>query len=187
MGHRLSKIYTRTGDKGTTGMADGSRLNKSDLRIQSIGGTDELNSIIGLLLTESLPDECAELLLTIQHQLFDLGAELSLPPGNNRIQPQDTEKLEQALDRLNESLPPLKEFILPGGSKPAALCHLARTVCRRVERDLVALNEQTPVSELSLSYVNRLSDLFFVLARWLNKWGNHPDVLWEPAEKPTGR
>ena len=115
--------------------------------------------------------------------MFDLGAELSLPPGNDRILPGDTDKLEQALDQYNDSLSPLKEFILPGGSGAAALCHLARTVCRRAERDLVSLNREQPVSTASLAYLNRLSDLLFVLARSINKQTGHPDVLWQPAAK----
>lgn len=183
MGHRLSKIYTRTGDQGTTGLADGSRLPKDHPKIVAAGSVDELNSVIGLILVEPVDDKTRELLSGIQHTLFDLGAELSLPPGNDRILPGDTDKLEQALDQYNESLSPLKEFILPGGSPAAALCHLARTVCRRAERDLVSLNHEQPVSAASLTYLNRLSDLLFVLARSINKQADHPDVLWQPAAK----
>lgn len=182
MGHRLSRIYTRTGDKGTTGLGNGDRVAKDHVRIEAIGNVDELNSVIGLLLTETLPDDLASACGTIQHRLFDLGAELSLPPGNDRIQAGDVDLLEQQLDHFNETLPPLKEFILPGGSKAAAICHLARTVCRRAERSLVALSGNAEVSAISLSYLNRLSDLLFVMARAMNKLGGHPDVLWEPAQ-----
>lgn len=184
MGNRLSKIYTRTGDKGTTGLGDGSRVGKDHQQIVAIGDTDELNSLIGVIISELDPGELVDLLSVIQHRLFDLGAELSLPPGNARMLAGDTEQLEQALDHYNESLTPLKEFILPGGNKAAALCHLARTVCRRAERSLVALNTVQPVSETALSYLNRLSDLLFVLARWINKQAGQPDILWIPAQKP---
>ena len=183
MGHRLSEIYTRTGDQGTTGLADGSRVAKDDPKIVAAGSVDELNSVIGLILVEPVDDDARMLLSGIQHTLFDLGAELSLPPGNDRILPRDTDKLEQALDQYNESLSPLKEFILPGGCGAAALCHLARTVCRRAERDLVSLNREHAVSGDSLAYLNRLSDLLFVLARAINKQAGQPDVLWQPAAK----
>jgi cob(I)alamin adenosyltransferase len=184
MGNRLSKIYTRTGDKGTTGLGDGSRVGKEHPQVVAIGDTDELNSQLGVVISELGTGELADLLSTIQHRLFDLGAELSLPPGEIRIQQEDTESLEQAIDRFNADLPPLKEFILPGGSKAAAQCHLARAVCRRAERSLVNLNNTQPVSEFALSYLNRLSDLLFVLARFINRESGHPDILWKPLEKP---
>lgn len=184
MSNRLSKIYTRTGDKGTTGLGDGSRVDKDHVKIESIGTIDELNSVVGIILTESIQDRLKDLFSGIQHRLFDLGAELSLPTGNDRLQAVDVDQLEQALDHYNESLPPLKEFILPGGTPAAALCHLARTVCRRAERNMVTLNKLQPVSAISLAYINRLSDLFFVLARWLNKQDDQPDILWKPAKKP---
>lgn len=182
MGFRLSKIYTRTGDKGTTGLGDGSRVNKDHAQIEAIGTVDELNSVLGLMLTEPVPEDLAEIFVEIQHKLFDLGAELSLPPGSHRLIAGDIDRLEVLLDRYNESLAPLKDFILPGGSKAGALCHLARTVCRRAERTLVSLNAIRPVSETSLSYLNRLSDLLFVLARILNKRDGCADVLWQPSQ-----
>jgi len=187
MGNRLSKIYTRTGDKGTTGLGDGSRVGKDHPQISAIGDTDELNSHIGAVIAELGRGDIAELLSNIQHRLFDLGAELSLPPGNDRVRKEDIEYLEQTLDRYNAELIPLKEFILPGGSKAAAACHLARAVCRRAERSLVLLNGTQPVSEYSLSYMNRLSDLLFVLARYINRETNHPDILWKPLEKPDSK
>jgi len=187
MGNRLSKIYTRTGDNGTTGLGDGSRVNKDHPQIVAIGDTDELNSQLGAVIAELGSGEVAELLADIQHRLFDLGAELSLPPGNQRIRQEDIGNLEQALDRFNEELPALKEFILPGGSKAAAQCHLARAVCRRAERSLVLLNHTHPVSEFSLGFLNRLSDLLFVLARYINRASSHPDILWKPLEKPGSK
>lgn len=186
MGNRLSKIYTRTGDKGTTGLGDGKRLGKAHPQVVAIGDTDELNSQLGIVISELGNGELTDLLSTIQHRLFDLGAELSLPPGEVRIQQQDTELLEQAIDRFNAGLPPLKEFILPGGSKAAAQCHLARAICRRAERSLVGLNDVQPVSEFAMSFLNRLSDLLFVLARFINLESNHPDILWTPLKKPGG-
>lgn len=184
MGYRLSKIYTRTGDTGTTGLGDGNRVGKDHPQIAAIGEIDELNSQIGAVVAELGTGSVAELLSGIQHRLFDLGAELSLPAGNDRIRQEDTAALEQALDHLNAALEPLQEFILPGGTKAAAQCHLARAVCRRAERSLVLLNHTRPVSEFSLSYLNRLSDLLFVLARYINRESGHPDILWKPLEKP---
>jgi len=184
MGNRLSKIYTRTGDKGTTGLGDGNRVGKDHPQIAVIGDVDELNSQIGAVVAELGAGDVAELLSGIQHRLFDLGAELSLPAGNDRIRKEDTAALEQALDHFNAGLEPLKEFILPGGTKAAAQCHLARAVCRRAERSLVSLNHIHPVSEFSLRYLNRLSDLLFVLARYINRESSHPDILWKPLQKP---
>lgn len=183
MGHRLSKIYTRTGDQGTTGLADGARISKDHPKIIAAGSVDELNSMIGLVLAEITDIKTRELLSGIQHTLFDLGAELSLPPGNDRILQRDVDTLEQVLDQYNDSLGPLKEFILPGGCRAAATCHLARTVCRRAERDLVSMGREQPVSVTSLAYLNRLSDLLFVLARAMNKQAGHADVLWQPAAR----
>jgi len=179
MGHRLSKIYTRTGDDGTTGLGDGTRASKDSLRISAIGTIDELNSVIGLVLTESLPDQLQVLLTDIQHRLFDLGGELSLPPGHPLIKADHTLQLEKALDEFNEVLPPLKDFVLPGGTRSAALLHLARTVCRRGERELVALKKEFEISADAMCYINRLSDLLFVLARWENRRAGQPDVLWQ--------
>ena len=183
MGHRLSKIYTRTGDDGTTGLGDGTRTAKDSIRISAIGAIDELNSVIGLVLTESLTDEIVELLTDIQHRLFDLGGELSLPPGTALINAGHAPQLEQALDQFNEVLSPLKEFVLPGGTRSAALLHVARTVCRRAERELVALGKEFDVSADAMRYINRLSDLLFVLARWENHRAGRPDVLWQSGKR----
>jgi len=180
MGFRLSKIYTRTGDDGTTGLGDGARIPKYGARIEALGAIDELNSQLGLLLAEpALPTATLALLTRIQHELFELGGELSIP-NYTRITPEMTTHLEQELDALNENLPPLKEFILPGGSRQAALCHVARAVCRRAERRLAALAQQEAVSSAALIYLNRLSDLLFVLCRALNQALHVPDVLWVP-------
>jgi cob(I)alamin adenosyltransferase len=178
MGHRLSKIYTRTGDDGTTGLADGSRLAKHDPRIEAMGDVDELNSFIGLVLTESPSDTINELLTRVQHTLFDLGAELSLP-DQELVAAEATQELERALDELNQELAPLKEFVLPGGCRAAALAHLARGVCRRAERRLFALHASRPVNRRSLRYLNRLSDYLFVAARYLNKSAGVDDVMWQ--------
>lgn len=180
MGFRLSKIYTRTGDDGSTGLGDGSRVPKHHARIAAIGSIDELNSHLGLLLTEpDVPLELNQLLTIIQHELFDLGGELSIP-GYTRITSDMVTQLEQALDQYNDQLPPLREFILPGGTRAAALCHVARAVCRRAERDMTSLAQQETVSAAALMYVNRLSDLLFVLCRELNRAAGVADVLWKP-------
>ncbi len=182
MANRLSKIYTRTGDSGTTGLGDGSRIAKSDLRVAAMGDVDELNAVIGMLLVEALPNDVRDCLLGIQHDLFDLGGELCMP-GHTLIQAGRVTLLELTLDGWNEQLTPLKEFILPGGSRAAAVCHLARTVCRRAERVLHALHAQSPVTPVALQYVNRLSDLLFVLCRTLNRHAAVPDVLWNNQHK----
>jgi cob(I)alamin adenosyltransferase len=178
MGNRLSKIYTRTGDKGTTGLGDGSRVDKDSLRVDAMGDVDELNAIIGIMLTELILVGMRETFTAVQHDLFDLGGEICLP-GHNIIKPERVTQLENALDNWNDELEPLKEFILPGGSRAAAYCHLARTVCRRAERQLVRLSRQEPVTEVSLQYLNRLSDLLFVACRSLNKAAGQDDVLWK--------
>lgn len=178
MGHRLTRIYTRTGDDGSTGLGDGSRIAKNHLRVEALGDVDELNCVLGVLLAEVLPEQTRSLLVRIQHDLFDLGAELCIP-GHHLIPDSRVEELEQAIDGYNAMLAPLKEFILPGGSRAAALCHLARTVCRRAERRLVALHQGEPVSNAALRYLNRLSDLLFVAARDLNRDSGERDVLWE--------
>ena len=185
MGHRLSKIYTRTGDSGTTGLGDGSRVPKDSARIEAIGTVDELNSSLGLLLSENVPDEVQTLLVQIQHELFDLGGELSIP-GHVAIGEQHVTRLETNLDAFNADLPSLKEFILPGGSRAAALAHIARTVCRRAERGLVALAqaEQLPAAAVPQRYLNRLSDLLFVLCRVLNRHANRDDVYWQKSQTP---
>ena len=182
MGNRLSKIYTRTGDDGTTGLGDGTRTPKDSMRIGTIGELDELNCHIGVLLAEDLPLAIRTCLTQVQHQLFDLGGELCMPgSGYIGITDEHVLQLEILLDTLNEPLPPLKEFILPGGSRGAALCHVARAVCRRVERNLVALAKTEPVSPASLKYLNRLSDLLFVMCRVINRHLEQSDVLWKPA------
>ena len=178
MGHRLSKIATRTGDDGTTGLGDGSRTRKDSLRIAAIGDVDELNSTIGLLQTEPLPQAVHTALTDIQHDLFDLGGELSIP-GFESLADSRVERLDQLLERYNADLPRLQEFILPGGSRAAAIAHVARTVCRRAERSIVALGLAEPVRTACRQYVNRLSDLLFVLSRVLNRHAGGSDVMWE--------
>ena len=178
MGHRLSQIATRTGDDGTTGLGDGSRTTKDSLRIAALGDVDELNSTIGLLLTEPMPADVRDALLGIQHDLFDLGGELCIPGFENVAEGQ-VARLDELLARYNATLPRLQEFILPGGSRAAAIAHVARTVARRAERAIVALGRAETVRPVCRQYVNRLSDLMFVLARVLNRAGGGSDVLWE--------
>lgn len=182
MANRLSKIYTRTGDSGTTGLGDGSRVAKFDLRVQAMGEVDELNAVLGMLLVEELQADVRDQLKAIQHDLFDMGGELSMP-GHTFMQSGRVAILEQVLDRWNAELSPLKEFILPGGSRASAVCHLARTVCRRAERVLYELHTQSPVTAVTLQYLNRLSDLLFVLCRTLNRHAGVPDVLWNNQHK----
>ena len=181
MANRLSKIYTRTGDAGTTGLGDGSRVAKNSLRIEAIGAVDELNSARGVLLAESIPDIVRAGLHDIQHDLFDLGGELSIP-GYTSVGPQHVARLENELDRHNAALAPLKEFILPGGSRGAALCHVARTVCRRAERRVIGLSSAEPLSPSLQQYLNRLSDLLFVLCRVLNREAGVTDVYWQKGK-----
>ncbi|MFC3552016.1 cob(I)yrinic acid a,c-diamide adenosyltransferase [Lysobacter cavernae] len=183
MGNRLSKIYTRTGDDGTTGLGDGSRVAKDSARVGAYGTVDEANSCIGLILAcdsraSEVPDDIRNLLTTVQHQLFDLGGELCIP-GHAAIVDADVERLEQQLDAFNEDLPPLKDFILPGGGEAAARCHIARTVVRRAERETVALSRLEAVRPEAVRYLNRLSDLLFVLARVLARASGHGEVLWQ--------
>lgn len=178
MGHRLSKIYTRTGDDGTTGLGDGSRIAKDAPRMIAIGSVDELNAQLGVLMAELAEDDDLMPLLTdLQHDLFDLGGELSIP-GYTMVTTERVTELEEQLDRLNADLPPLKNFILPGGSRSAALCHVARTITRRAERDLVSLSRDSEVNLAARHYLNRLSDLFFVLARILARRDGGSEVLW---------
>ncbi|WP_342317049.1 cob(I)yrinic acid a,c-diamide adenosyltransferase [Lysobacter sp. FW306-1B-D06B] len=177
MGNRLSKIYTRTGDDGTTGLGDGSRVAKDSARVAAYGTVDEANSCIGLVLAADVPDDIRRLLTTVQHQLFDLGGELCIP-GHAAIFDADIERLEQQLDAFNEPLPPLKDFILPGGGEAAARCHIARTVVRRAEREAVSLARVEDVRPEAVRYLNRLSDLLFVLARVLARASGHGEVLW---------
>ncbi|MEQ1593269.1 MAG: cob(I)yrinic acid a,c-diamide adenosyltransferase [Thiobacillaceae bacterium] len=178
MGHRLTKIYTRTGDDGSTGLATDTRLQKNEARVEAMGEVDELNSALGLLLTETLPDDARQILTTIQHRLFDLGGELAMP-AYQMISAAETVALENTIDVWNENLMPLKEFILPGGCRSGAQCHLARTLCRRAERRLVQLNQTSPQRPEVMRYLNRLSDLLFVLARVLNRAAGMEVVYWQ--------
>ncbi len=186
MANRLSKIYTRTGDDGTTGLGDGTRVAKDSLRVDAMGDVDELNSVVGLILTEAVPDILVDTLTQIQHDLFNLGGEICIP--NYVILSQaNIDNLEEAIDTLNDELEPLKEFILPGGTKAAGYCHLARTVCRRAERKLITLARDEKVTAVSLKYLNRLSDLLFVLCRIINKEAGVPDVLWQNNTKAKNK
>jgi cob(I)alamin adenosyltransferase len=178
MGNRLSKIYTRTGDDGTTGLGDGSRVPKESVRVEAYGTVDELNSTVGVLLAvPGLPEPVVECLTHVQHELFDMGGELCIP-GHRVLTEAHVTTLEQALDGFNETLPPLKEFILPGGGPAAAACHLARAVARRAERRVWSLARQETVSPEVPKYLNRLSDLLFVLARVLARHERGTEVLW---------
>lgn len=184
MGNRLSKIYTRTGDDGTTGLGDGSRIQKDSTRVSAYGTTDELNSFVGLLLVEELPDTMRQVMNEVQHHLFDLGGELCIP-GHQAIQEHHINWLEQMLDYFNEDLPALKDFVLPGGSRAAALMHVTRTVCRRAERLVVNLSlEEEQVPPFSVKYLNRLSDMLFVFARVLSRQNGGSEVLWQ-KDRPT--
>ncbi|MEX1829363.1 cob(I)yrinic acid a,c-diamide adenosyltransferase [Luteibacter sp. CQ10] len=184
MGNRLSKIYTRTGDDGSTGLGDGSRTGKDSLRVNAYGTVDELNSALGMTLAAAgVDDDIREALVQIQHELFDLGGELCIP-GMEMVQGRDIDRLEAVLDGFNADLPPLKDFILPGGGAAAAACHLARTICRRAERDVVALGRVEPVRPEAQRYLNRLSDLLFVLARVLARRSGHGEVLWQHERRP---
>ena len=182
MGNRLSKIYTRTGDDGTTGLGDGTRVAKDSARVNAYGTVDEANSTIGLLLAAELPDGVRELLTRIQHQLFDLGGELCIP-GHAAVFDADVDALEARLDHYNDDLSPLKDFILPGGGEAAARCHIARTVVRRAERDAVTLSRHDAVRPQAIRYLNRLSDLLFVLARVLARASGHGEVLWQHEKR----
>jgi len=182
MGNRLTRIYTRTGDDGSTGLGDGSRVSKDSARVTAYGTVDELNSQIGVVLAHSLPDAVQAALVRIQHQLFDLGGELCIP-GHAAIHDADIEGLENTLDALNAELPALKDFILPGGSPSAAHCHVARTVCRRAERELVTLSHHHAVRAEAIRYLNRLSDLLFVMARVLARADGAGEVLWNHTRR----
>jgi cob(I)alamin adenosyltransferase len=179
MGHRLSKIYTRTGDDGTTGLGDGTRVAKDSLRVETFGAVDELNSAIGVALTYEMPSSVRDTLVAIQHELFDLGGELCIP-GRSVTTDAHVARLEQSLDTLNGTLAPLKEFVLPGGAPAASACHLARAICRRAERRTVSLHRAEAINPASLRYLNRLSDLLFVMARYINAQAGVRDVLWQP-------
>ena len=178
MGHRLSKIYTRTGDGGTTGLGDGQRVAKDSLRIEALGTVDELNSHIGAILAQPVPEAVKRCLTAVQHDLFDLGGELCIP-GHRLIEARHTEALEGWLDQFNAELPALKEFILPGGGVAASACHIARAVCRRAERRLTPLVREEEVNAALSSYLNRLSDLLFVIARTLSRAETGREVLWQ--------
>lgn len=178
MAKRLTKIYTRTGDDGTTGLGDGSRTDKDSLRIRVIGNIDELNSALGVLNASVTAEDLKGYLLNIQHRLFDIGAEISIP-GSARIDNSHVVRLEELLDNYNSELEPLKEFILPGGNLPAAICHLARSVCRRAEREMVRLGRTQYVNPHTLSYINRLSDLLFVFARTINHMKGGKEIYWD--------
>mgnify|MGYP001813397286 FL=1 len=184
MGNRLSKIYTRTGDKGETGLGDGSRVDKDSLRVEAYGTVDEVNSAVGLVLAAELPAPVRDCLTRVQHELFDLGGELCMP-GYTLVPDSYVEGLEASLDTFNEDLPPLKDFILPGGSEAAARCHIARTVARRAERRVISLSHNEAVNEASIRYLNRLSDLLFVIARVLARHDGGAEVLWVHGDKRT--
>jgi cob(I)alamin adenosyltransferase len=182
MAHRLSKITTRTGDAGETGLGDGARVSKDSTRVQALGDVDELNSALGLVLAEELPETVREALLEAQHDLFDLGGELSIP-GHRMLREEQVTRLERTLESWNADLPALKEFILPGGTRAAAAAHLARAICRRAERSVVTLGRGASVSGESLKYLNRLSDLLFVAGRVLNRHAGQGDVQWRHERK----
>jgi len=182
MGNRLSKIYTRTGDKGTTGLGDGSRVDKDSLRVEAFGTVDELNSAVGMVLATELPEAIRTCLTRTQHELFDLGGELCMP-GYTLVPDSYVDGLEASLDVFNEDLPPLKDFILPGGSEAAARCHLARTIARRAERRVITLAQKEEVNPASIRYLNRLSDLLFVIARVLARHDGGSEVLWVHGDK----
>jgi cob(I)alamin adenosyltransferase len=179
MANRLSKITTRTGDDGTTGLADGSRVGKDSLRIAALGDVDELNSSLGVLLAEKLPHSVSAALANCQHELFDLGGEIAIP-GHVSLTENHLARLDALIEQHNASLTPLKEFILPGGSRAAALCHVARTVARRAERSAVALAHKENLSPLTVQYLNRLSDLLFIFCRVINRELDMSDVYWKP-------
>lgn len=181
MGNRLSRIVTRTGDQGTTGLGDGSRVEKDAPRMEAIGTADELNSTVGMVLAQQPPEPVRTILEAVQNDLFDLGGELSVP-GHSALDDRHVARLEADLERLNTDLPALKEFILPGGGPAAAACHLARTVCRRAERGVVALARDEDVAAPILAYLNRLSDLLFVCARVLARHESGGEVLWRPGQ-----
>jgi cob(I)alamin adenosyltransferase len=185
MGHRLSKITTRTGDSGETGLGDGSRRPKDSARIQALGDVDELNSALGVVLAEAPAEGIRRALERVQHDLFDLGGELSIP-GHAMLTADKIAALERDLEAWNANLAPLKEFILPGGTRAAAAAHIARAVCRRAERSVVALGRAEAVSPLARQYLNRLSDLLFVAGRTLNREAGRSDVQWRHERKKAG-
>ncbi len=181
MGNRLTQIATRTGDDGTTGLGDNTRVSKNNLRVHAMGDVDELNSHLGVLLCEAMPVDVRTLLVEVQHQLFNLGGELSIP-GFELLKAEAVHALDAALTHYNEQLPRLEEFILPGGTRGAALAHVCRTVARRAERAVVALNAVEALKDTPRQYLNRLSDLMFVVARVLNRADGGDDVYWKSAK-----
>ena len=185
MGNRLSKIYTRTGDDGSTGLGDGQRVGKDSLRVQAYGNADELNSHIGHLLALGAPQSVSAVLACVQHHLFDIGSELCVPEMVS-IEQALVDWLEGRLDEINAELPYLKEFILPGGNQAAAVCHVARTVCRRTERDVIALSRVESVNPVSIKYLNRLSDYLFVAAREILRSAGAAEVCWQPHQALPG-
>lgn len=185
MGHRLSRIYTRTGDDGSTGLGDGSRTDKDSPRVEAYGTVDELNSALGIVLSHALPEPVSSVLMETQHHLFDLGGELCIP-GHQAIDAAQVDWLEKVLDHFNDELPPLKDFILPGGSPMAAHCHHARTICRRAERTVITLGRSEVLPAFSVRYLNRLSDLLFVLARVLARVEGGQEILWQKQREPVG-
>ena len=182
MANRLTRIVTRTGDDGTTGLGDGKRVGKDSPRVHAMGEIDELNSAIGCVLAEALPVQVKEALVAVQNDLFDLGGEVCIP-GRSALWDAHLEEVERRIEVLRDPLPVLKEFVLPGGTRAAAACHLARTICRRAERSLVELGRVEGVSELSIRYMNRLSDLLFVAARTINAASGHAETLWNPGRE----
>ncbi|MDM7463752.1 MAG: cob(I)yrinic acid a,c-diamide adenosyltransferase [Tepidimonas taiwanensis] len=185
MGNRLTQIATRTGDGGTTGLGTNQRVSKNSLRVHAMGDVDELNSHIGLLLCEPMPDDVRDVLVEIQHQLFNLGGELSIP-GYELLKPDAVLALDEALAHYNARLPRLQEFILPAGTRAAALAHVCRTVARRAERSVVALGNEEAIHDAPRQYLNRLSDLLFVLARVLNRMDGGDDVYWRSERLQRG-
>jgi cob(I)alamin adenosyltransferase len=178
MGNRLSKIATRTGDAGTTGLGDGSRVDKDGLRVHAMGDVDELNSNISVLMCEDIPEKMRQEFISIQHDLFDMGGELCIP-GYTMITDAQVERLDALLEHYNADLPPLKDFILPGGTRAASIANVCRTVCRRAERSIVSVGKAEKINDAPRQYMNRLSDLLFVLSRVLNRFAGGSDVLWE--------
>ena len=181
---RLTRIYTRTGDGGETSLGDGSRVDKLDQRIEAFGTVDELNSLLGLVLSAGVGEDLAAVLRRVQNELFDLGADLSVPPSapdRLRVDPASVDRLEADCDRFNEHLPTLKSFVLPGGTEAAARLHVGRAVCRRAEREALAASRRVEVSPLTIVYLNRLSDLLFILARTANAAADEPEPLWKPG------
>jgi cob(I)alamin adenosyltransferase len=185
MANRLTKIVTRTGDDGTTGLGDGSRVGKDAPRVEVMGNLDELNSAIGCVLAESLPEGVGAALRSVQNDLFDLGGEICIP-GRSALWDAHVSELDQSIETLREPLAPLRDFVLPGGTRAAAACHLARAVCRRAERSLVALGRVEAVSALSIQYLNRLSDLLFIAARSINLAAGEAEVIWSPGREGSG-